>query len=87
MVRITIQNEVNLLDKPIGISFIRKDQLSEEVTYSVLSKVAQSNARYNAMDRLIVMIHSVKMPVGFGKTAAKFKGRSLSVMAHVKHSI
>jgi len=33
------------------------------------------------------MIHSVKVPVGFGKTAVKSKGRSLSVMAHVKHSI
>jgi len=39
------------------------------------------------MDRLIVVIHSVKMPVGFGKTAVKSKGRPLSVMAHVKHSI
>jgi len=38
------------------------------------------------MDRLIVVIHSVKMPVGFGK-AVKSKGRPLSVMAHVKHSI
>jgi len=32
MVGITIRNEVNLLDKPIGISFGRKDQLSDEVT-------------------------------------------------------
>ena len=41
MVGITIQNEVNLLDKPIGISFKRKDQLSPEVIWSVFSKVAQ----------------------------------------------
>ena len=27
------------------------------------------------------------MPVGFGKRAVKSKGRPLSVMAHVKHSI
>ena len=33
------------------------------------------------------MIHSVKMPVGFGKAAVKSKGRPLSVMAHVKYSI
>ena len=59
----------------------------KEVIWSVFSKVAQSNARYNAMDRLIVVIHSVKMPVSFGKTAVKSKGRPLSVMAHVKHSI
>ena len=87
MVGITIRNKVNLLDKPIGISFRRKDRLSDEVIWSVFSKVAQSNARYNAMDRMIVVIHSVKMPVGFGKTAGKSKGRSLTVMAHVKHSI
>ena len=30
MVGVTIHNEVNLLDKAIGISFRRKDQLSEE---------------------------------------------------------
>ena len=61
MVGITIHNEVNLLDKPIGISFRRKDQLSEVVIWSVFSKVAQSKARFNAMDRLIVVIHSVRM--------------------------
>jgi len=62
MVGITIRYEDNLQDMPIGISFRRKDQLSEEVILSVFSKVAQSNARYNAMDRLIVAIHTVKMP-------------------------
>ena len=30
MVRVTIHNEINLLDKAIGISFGLKDQLSEE---------------------------------------------------------
>ena len=86
MVGITIHNEVNLLDKAIGISFRRKDQLTEEVIWSVFSKVAQSNARYNALDRLIVLMHEVKMPVGFGKNAIKSMGRPISVMAHVKHS-
>ena len=56
MVGVTIHNEVNLLDKAIGISFGRKDQLSEEVIWSVFSKIAQSNARYNAMDILIVVV-------------------------------
>ena len=89
MVGITIHNEINLLDKPIGINFRRKDQLSEDVIWSVFSKVAQSNARYNAMDRLIVVIHFVRLPVGFGfdKRAVKSKGRPLSVIAHVKQSI
>ena len=58
MVGITIRNEVNLQDKAIGISFRRRDQLSAEVISSVFSKVAQSNARFNALDRLIVVIVS-----------------------------
>jgi len=83
MVGVTIHNEVNLPDKAIGISFRRKDQLSEEVIWSVFSKVAQSNARYNARERLIVVVHSVKMPVGFGKSI-KSKGRPLDVMVHLQ---
>jgi hypothetical protein len=87
MVGITIHNEVNLLETEIGISFRRKDQLTDEVNWSVFSKVAQPNARYNALDRLIVVIHSVKMPVDFGRKAVKSMGRPLSEMAHVKTSI
>jgi hypothetical protein len=44
MVGITIRNEVNQNNKPIGISFRRKDQLSGDVVCSVLEKVTQSNA-------------------------------------------
>ena len=54
-------------DKAIGISFRRKDQLSEEVIWSVFNKVAQLNARFNALDKLVIVVHSIKMPVGFGK--------------------
>ena len=43
MVGITIQNQVNQNDKPIGISFRRKYQLSGEVVWSVFEKVSQSN--------------------------------------------
>jgi len=84
MVGVTIHNEVNLLDKAIGISFRWKDQLTEEVIWSVFSKVAQSNARYNAMDRLIVVVQSVKMPVGFGRKSIRSKGRPLHEMVHEK---
>jgi len=38
MVGITIQNQVNQNDKPVGISFRRKDQLSGEVVRSVFEK-------------------------------------------------
>jgi hypothetical protein len=87
MVGITIRNEVNVQDKAIGISFRRKDQLSEHVIWSVFEKVAQSNARFHALDKLVMAVHSVKMPVGFGGFRVKTKGRQLSVMAHLKRSI
>jgi hypothetical protein len=66
MIGITIRNTVNMQDKAIGISFRRRDQLSENVIWSVFEKVAQSNARFNALDSLIVEVHSVRMPVDFG---------------------
>ena len=87
MVGISIQNQVNQNDKPIGISFRRKDQLSGEVIWSVFEKVSQSNAGYNALDTLVVTVHSFKMPVGFGRVALKSRGRPLSVMAHLNSSI
>ena len=40
MVGITIQYKVNQNDKPIGISFRRKDQLSGEMVWSVFEKVS-----------------------------------------------
>jgi hypothetical protein len=50
-----------------------------------LGRVAQRNARFGAMDRLIIVVHSVKMPVCYG--GIKTKGRQLSVMAHLKKII
>ena len=86
MVGITIQNQVNQNDKPVGISFRRKDQLSGEVVWSVFEKVSQSNSKFNALDTLFVTVHSVTMPAGFGRVI-KTKGRPLSVMAQLKRSI
>ena len=62
MVDVMISKVVNEQDKPIGISFRRKDQLSEEVIWIMYKKVTQSNAIFNAMDRLVVVVHTVKMP-------------------------
>jgi hypothetical protein len=87
IVGLTIRNQENENDRPIGFSFRRKDQISGEVIWSVFEKVSQSNSRFNAMDKLVIDVHSVKMPVGFGKKALKTKGRPLSVMAHLKRSI
>ena len=89
MVGVAIHNEVNQSDRPIGISFRRRDQLSVDAIWSVFEKVTQSNSRFNALDTMTVVLHSVKMPVGFGFHSAgmKTKGRPLSVMAHLKKSI
>ena len=40
MVRITIKNQVNQNDKPIGISFRRKYRLSGDVIWSVFERVS-----------------------------------------------
>ena len=62
---------MNQNDKPIGISFRRRDQLSAYVVWSVFENVSQSNSRFNALDTLVVNVHSVRIPVGFGKHAIK----------------
>jgi hypothetical protein len=50
MVAVTISNEDNVQDKGIEISFRRKDQITGDVIWSVFEKVAQSNARFNALN-------------------------------------
>jgi len=87
LVGITIRNQMNQNDKPIGISFRRKDQLSGDVIWRVFERVSQSNSRFNAFDTLVVIVHSIKMPGGFGKWACKSVVRPLSIMAHLKKGI
>jgi len=79
---ITIQNQVNQNDKPIGISFRMKDPLSTDVIWSAIERVSQSNSRFNVLETLIVTVHSVKLPVGLG--GMETLGRSLFVMAHLQ---
>ena len=55
------------------------------MNWSVFEKVTQSNSRFNTQDRLVMTVHSVKMPVCFG--GVKAKGRPVSVMTHLKRSI
>ena len=52
MVGITTRNRENQNDNPIGISFRSKDQLAADVILSLVQKVSQSNARFNALDNL-----------------------------------
>ena len=61
MVGIAIHNGSNQNDKPIGISFRRRDQISIDAIWSVF-EVTQSNARFNTLDKLSFVLHSVKMP-------------------------
>jgi len=55
------------------------------VIWSVLGKVAHSNARFNALDKLVMTVHSVKMQIGHRRIATKV--RPLETMAHLKRSI
>ena len=71
---------------PYG-SFQVKDQVSGDVIWSVFEKVAQSNSRFNAFDKLVVTVYSVRMPVGFGHVALKPMGRPISSLVHLKRSI
>jgi len=73
MVGITIRNQVNQNDKPIGINFRRKYQLSADVIWSVFEKVSQSNSRFDALDTLVVTLHSVSMPSVSGKTRSRLR--------------
>jgi hypothetical protein len=66
MVGITISNEVNVQDKAIRINFRRKNQITGDVICSVFEKLAQSTAKFNALDKLVMTAHSVKMPIGHG---------------------
>jgi len=73
IVGVTISNEVNVQDKVIGISFRRKDQIMGNVIWSVF-EVAQTKARFNALDNLVMTVHSVKKPVSFGGGCITNKG-------------
>jgi hypothetical protein len=85
LVGITSSNEVNVQERAIGLSFRRKDQISSNLIWSVFEKVAQSNARFNALDKLVMTIDSVKMPIGHGRISTKC--RLLKTKVHLKRSI
>ena len=84
-VGITIQNRVNQNDEPVGRRFRRKDHVSGNVIWSVYDSL-QLNSTFNALDSLVVTVHSVSVPVGFSR-GVKMMGRPLSVMTHHKTSI
>ena len=62
MVGISIHNADNQQDRPIELSFRKRN-----VLWNVFEKMMQSNARYQALDTRTFHVHSVRMPVGFDK--------------------
>jgi len=83
MVGVSIPNEVNMRDKAIGITFRRKDQLSTDVILNVWQKLHNLTSSFNSLEKLVLEVHSVKMPVGFGGDGRKTKGRTLGALAHL----
>ena len=53
----------------------------------MFEKVAQTNTRFHAMISLVMVVHSVRMPVGFGRTALRTKSRYMANMVHLKSII
>ena len=76
MVGITLQNRENQNDRPIGISFRRKDQVGG-ILYCLWSKRFHNETRFNALDKLIMTVHSLRMSVVLGKRGLKRRGRPL----------
>jgi len=85
MVGITIQNRVYQNEKPIGIRF-RLRTSWRGMLYCLWSKRFHNETRFNALDKLIMTVHSLRMSVVLGKRGLKRRGRPLSVMAHLKRS-
>jgi len=61
--------------------------LAADLILSLVENFSQSNARFNALDKLIITVHSVRMPEGFDKRAIKSRGRPLSVVIHLKRVV
>jgi hypothetical protein len=87
MVGISIRNEDNHQDRPIGPSFRRRDLISRDLLWNMFERATQANARFNALATLTFAVDSVRMAVGFGDRVLRSRGRPLSVMANLKRSI
>jgi len=85
LVDLRIRNSEDVLDKVVGISLRRQDQLKPDVVWGVLGKVIQSNGRFCFTDRLEFHLDDVWLPPGNGRV--KRKGRSLDVMSVIKRNI
>ena len=87
LVGLRIRNTENAVDKLVGISLLRRDQLKLDEVWAVLGKVIQNNARFGLSGGLEVHLDHVRMPAGDGKRAEKTKGRSLNVLCVIKRNI
>ena len=85
MLGITIQDIVNQNDKTIGIRYRRKRSVGGRRDIENISESHRIEFAIKSLDTLVVTVHSVRMPEGFGKRAVKSKGRLLSVIAKLKY--
>jgi hypothetical protein len=56
MVVVAIHNDINQNDRAVRISFRRRDQVAGDVIWSVFERVVQSNARFNALNSLTIVV-------------------------------
>jgi hypothetical protein len=79
-----ICNTENVVNKLVGFSLRRRDQLKIDVVWGLLGKVIQGNARFGLTDRLEIHVDHVRMLAANGRV--RTKGRSL-YMSAFKRSI
>ena len=71
-----------IVTNPIwSVSRLERSFNVQDKSIGTFLKVTQSNTR------LVVVVHSVRMPVVFGRTALRTQVRQLANMAHLKRSI
>jgi hypothetical protein len=64
------------------VIFRRKDQFSADLILNIWEKVTECSWRFNALDTLVLEVHSVKMLVGFGRST-KTRGRPVANLVHL----
>lgn len=84
-VGIEIRNTVRIQDRPVWLSFRRRDQVHREVVLTALNRVSQSNQNFSLTDRLQLQVDIVRPPSGRGRV--KKQGRPMSQVNVLKRSI
>nr|CAD7439393.1 unnamed protein product [Timema bartmani] len=64
LMELTITNTENNLDKPVGASYRRCDQIDVNTIINTLTKVIQSNAKFGIADVLMIRVFHIKIMMG-----------------------